>query len=144
MSQCHGQAADLLGYRGRGDSNQGKCVTRIQNLKALAAVAISLVLWASAFAGVRAALTGYPPGDLVLLRFLIASACLAVWALVSRMPLPRLRDLPAMGEDVDKSGPCVLPTAVDLTGWWGLTLNIQRSGGTEGLIGAGRCAVIRP
>lgn len=66
------------------------------DLKALAATAISLVLWASAFAGVRAGLADYPPGDLVLLRFLIASACLAVWALASRMKLPRLADLPAM------------------------------------------------
>ena len=69
---------------------------KAHDLKALAATAISLVLWASAFAGVRAGLADYPPGDLVLLRFLIASACLAVWALASRMKLPRLADLPAM------------------------------------------------
>lgn len=73
-------------------------MARIQNpqaldLKPLAATAISLVLWASAFPGIRAALAGYPPGDLVLLRFLIASASLAVWALVSRMPLPGWKDL---------------------------------------------------
>src|ERR1700722_315964 len=69
---------------------------RVYDGKAIAAIAISLVLWGSAFAGVRAALTGYPPGELVLLRFLIASACLAAWALVSKMPMPRLRDLPGM------------------------------------------------
>ena len=69
---------------------------KAHDLKALAATAISLVLWASAFAGVRAGLVAYPPGDLVLLRFLIASACLAAWALASRMPMPGLRDLPAM------------------------------------------------
>jgi drug/metabolite transporter (DMT)-like permease len=96
MNRRQGRSADLLRYRGTGDSNQGKCVMRSQNTKALAATAISLVLWASAFAGVRAALTGYPPGELVLLRFLIASACLAAWALISKMKLPRLRDLPAI------------------------------------------------
>lgn len=64
--------------------------------KALAAVAISLVLWGSAFAGIRAALTAYPPGDLVLLRFLIASASLGLWALVTGMALPSRRDLPGM------------------------------------------------
>lgn len=69
---------------------------RILDAKALAAIAISLVLWGSAFAGIRAALVGYPPGDLVLLRFLIASASLAVWALISKMPLPQWRDLPGM------------------------------------------------
>ncbi|HKD47961.1 MAG TPA: DMT family transporter [Rhizomicrobium sp.] len=70
---------------------------RVGEPKALAAAAISLVLWASAFPGIRAALTGYPPGDLVLLRFLIASASLGLWALISKMPLPALRDLPGMG-----------------------------------------------
>lgn len=70
---------------------------RVGEPKALAAAAISLVLWASAFPGIRAALTGYQPGDLVLLRFLIASASLGLWALISKMPLPALRDLPGMG-----------------------------------------------
>src|SRR6185437_1774047 len=64
--------------------------------RALIATAISLLLWGSAFAGIRAALRGYPPGELVLLRFLIASASLGVWALISKMPMPRARDLPAM------------------------------------------------
>ncbi|HEX4117751.1 MAG TPA: DMT family transporter [Rhizomicrobium sp.] len=70
--------------------------TRIYDTKAMVAIAISLVLWGSAFAGIRAALAGYPPGELVLLRFLIASASLAVWALISKMPMPLARDLPGM------------------------------------------------
>ena len=70
--------------------------TRIHDSKALAATAISLVLWGSAFAGIKAALLSYPPGELVLLRFLIASASLAAWALLTKMPMPKLRDLPAM------------------------------------------------
>jgi drug/metabolite transporter (DMT)-like permease len=69
---------------------------RNYDTKAIAAVATSLLLWGSAFAGIRAALDGYPPGELVLLRFLIASASLAVWALISKMPMPRMRDLPGM------------------------------------------------
>ena len=67
-----------------------------RDVKALAATAISLMLWGSAFGGIRAALAAYPPGELVLLRFLIASAALAIWALISKMPLPKLRDLPGM------------------------------------------------
>ena len=71
-------------------------LARMPDTKALAATALSLVLWGSAFAGIRAALTAYPPGELVLLRFLIASASLGVWALITRMPMPKARDLPAM------------------------------------------------
>ncbi len=69
---------------------------RVHDSRALAATATSLVLWGSAFAGIKAALSSYPPGELVLLRFLIASASLLAWALISKMPMPRIRDLPGM------------------------------------------------
>lgn len=69
---------------------------RNMDVKAMAAIAISLLLWGSAFAGIRAALAGYPPGELVLLRFLIASASLAIWAVISKMSMPKLIDLPAI------------------------------------------------
>ena len=58
------------------------------------AVAITVVLWASAFAGIRAALVGYSPTHLAFLRFLVASIALGLYALVARKPLPRLRDVP--------------------------------------------------
>jgi drug/metabolite transporter (DMT)-like permease len=64
--------------------------------KALAAAAITLLLWSSAFPGIRAALMGYSPGDLVLLRFLIASLALGLWAFTARMPLPAWKDWPGM------------------------------------------------
>lgn len=64
--------------------------------RALAATAISLLLWSSAFPGIRAALMGYSPGDLVLLRFLIASLALGLWAAIAKMPLPQWRDWPGM------------------------------------------------
>lgn len=38
----------------------------------------AVTLWASAFAGIRAGLEGYTPGALALLRFLIASVCIAI------------------------------------------------------------------
>ncbi len=38
----------------------------------------TMVLWASAFPGIRAGLEGYTPGALALLRFLIASVCMAI------------------------------------------------------------------
>jgi drug/metabolite transporter (DMT)-like permease len=64
--------------------------------RTLVALAVTVVLWASAFPGIRAALPAYPPGELALLRFLVASAVLGVFALVSRMPPPRASDLPAI------------------------------------------------
>jgi drug/metabolite transporter (DMT)-like permease len=64
--------------------------------RTLAALAITVVLWASSFAAIRAALPGYTPEQLVVLRALIASAALAAWALPARLRPPRARDLPAI------------------------------------------------
>ncbi len=52
------------------------------------AVATTLILWASAFAGIRAGLTGYAPQHLVLLRFLVASFSLLVLAPFMGVRLP--------------------------------------------------------
>ncbi len=54
----------------------------------LGALSITILFWSSAFAGIRAALQAYTPGHLVLLRFLTASAVLAIYALATRMRLP--------------------------------------------------------
>lgn len=62
--------------------------------KTLAAVGLTLILWASAFAGIKEGLVGYGPGELALLRFATASAVLGVYAIYKRMRLPLLRDLP--------------------------------------------------
>ncbi|NPV07834.1 MAG: DMT family transporter [Anaerolineae bacterium] len=64
------------------------------SLGALAAASVTLVLWASAFAGIRAALAGYGPGELALFRFVIASTVLAVYAVITRMRVARPEDLP--------------------------------------------------
>ncbi|HEX4203733.1 MAG TPA: EamA family transporter [Ktedonobacteraceae bacterium] len=66
------------------------------NTRALVAMVVTLLFWASAFAGIRVGLAGYPPGALVLLRFLIASLALIVYALITRMRLPAWRDMPAI------------------------------------------------
>ena len=68
------------------------------------AIAGVLLLWSSAFAGIRAGLRltpagalgvgGYGPGELALLRFGTASVVLALYALASRMRPPALADLP--------------------------------------------------
>ena len=62
--------------------------------RTLAALAVALVLWASAFVAIRAALVSYGPGELALLGFLTASIVLGIYATISRMSLPKLRDLP--------------------------------------------------
>ncbi len=60
------------------------------------AVLIPVISWASAFAGIRAGLESYTPEHLALLRYIIASFALAVYAVLTRMPLPRLRDVPGI------------------------------------------------
>lgn len=71
------------------------------------AIAGVLLLWASAFAGIRAGLRltpegtpgtdGYGPGELALLRFGTASIALGVFAAITRMRLPERSDLPRIG-----------------------------------------------
>lgn len=62
----------------------------------LFALGITVLIWASAFAGIRAGLEAYSPGHLALLRFLVGSALLAGYAVAARMALPAARDLPAV------------------------------------------------
>ncbi len=70
------------------------------------AIAGMLLLWASAFAGIRAGMRltpaglpgsdGYGPGELALLRFGTASVALGLYALATRMRLPEWRELPRL------------------------------------------------
>ncbi len=60
------------------------------------AVAAMLLFWASAFAAIRSALSAFPPGELALLRFLVASATLGALSALRSPPRPRLRDLPVI------------------------------------------------
>lgn len=64
--------------------------------RALLALGVSLVLWASAFAGIRAGLRGYSPAEVALLRYATASIVLAAYAAITRMRLPQRRDLPGL------------------------------------------------
>ena len=49
-----------------------------------AALGVTVVIWASAFAAIRAGLEGYTPGHLALLRFLVGSALLLLYAVAAR------------------------------------------------------------
>ncbi len=64
------------------------------DVRTAAAVLVMLLLWASAFAAIRGALEAFPPGELALLRFLVASLTLAVINAVRGVSLPQRRDLP--------------------------------------------------
>lgn len=53
-------------------------------LKAQGALILAILFWASAFVGIRIGLTEYSPGPLALLRFIVASLCMALF--YSRLP----------------------------------------------------------
>jgi len=55
-----------------------------------------LLFWPSAFVGIRIGLRTFAPGHLVLLRFIVASIVLGIYALLTRMPFPDRRDLPTL------------------------------------------------
>ena len=59
----------------------------------LIALVVTVVLWAAAFAGIRAALVSYGPGEVALFRLLVASVTLAGYALFTRMRMPEMKDL---------------------------------------------------
>lgn len=62
--------------------------------RALAALAITIVLWAVAFPAIRVAVAEYGPAALSLLRLVIASATLALAAPLLGLRRPSRRDLP--------------------------------------------------
>src|SRR5882724_13280149 len=64
--------------------------------RTLVALGVALVLWASAFAGIRAGLRAYSPSHLAILRFLVASLVLAIYAAVVHFRRPEVRDLPGL------------------------------------------------
>ena len=64
--------------------------------RTLVALAFALVVWASAFAGIRAGLRAYSPANLAILRFLVASLALAIYAGIAHFRRPELRDIPGL------------------------------------------------
>jgi drug/metabolite transporter (DMT)-like permease len=64
------------------------------NKKAMIAAFITILFWASAFAGIRSALSSYSPGSLALLRFLTASAVIGLFSILSGFRAPDIKDLP--------------------------------------------------
>ena len=73
-----------------------KGVDRRGPLLAWGAALVTVVLWASAFVGIRAAGEDLSPGALSLARLLVGSAALGALVLIRRERLPARRDLPAI------------------------------------------------
>lgn len=61
-----------------------------------AAATLTLLVWSSSYAGIAYGLQAFTPGELVLLRFGLASLCLAVLAACGVFKLPPPRDWPAV------------------------------------------------
>jgi drug/metabolite transporter (DMT)-like permease len=59
-----------------------------------ARVAVVVLSWGVAFVAIRAALRHFSPGELAAVRYLLASACLALWALAAKPRRPARADLP--------------------------------------------------
>jgi len=71
-------------------------VKHLLTTRALLALAACLIFWASAYAGIRAGLRGFTPGQLAVLRFTVASITLAIYAKMSHFRAPAVRDLPGL------------------------------------------------
>jgi drug/metabolite transporter (DMT)-like permease len=63
---------------------------------ALAAALTTIVLWASAFVGIRAADRVLSPGSLALARLVVGTIALGALVIARRQPLPQRSDLPGL------------------------------------------------
>jgi len=64
--------------------------------RALAALALALLVWPSSFPVTRIALAAYPPEHLALARYSLATLVLLAYCILVRAPLPHCADLPAL------------------------------------------------
>jgi drug/metabolite transporter (DMT)-like permease len=69
-------------------------VLHTRTWRTYAALAAVLLLWPSAFVGIRAGLEFYSAGEVALLRFLVASLALAAYCVVKNVPLVPPRSWP--------------------------------------------------
>lgn len=70
--------------------------THKTDVLALWAAALTLIVWSSSYAAIAYGLQAFAPGELILLRFLLASLCFAVPVVLRLVRLPPRRDWPAV------------------------------------------------
>jgi drug/metabolite transporter (DMT)-like permease len=73
--------------------SQQEAATAPVDVPTLVAALITVTLWGSAFAGIRAAGQTFSPGGLAVGRLLVSTAVLGAVTLFRRQPLPQRRDL---------------------------------------------------
>jgi drug/metabolite transporter (DMT)-like permease len=71
-------------------------VKPLSDVRVLLALGATVFFWASSYASIRAALEAFGPGEVALARLLVAAVALALYAAVTRMRLPEVRDLPVV------------------------------------------------
>ncbi|WP_332633992.1 DMT family transporter [Halalkalibacter flavus] len=64
------------------------------NWKVFLAYSVTIILWGSAFPGIKLGLESYSPEHLSVLRLLIGTVGLLVFAVIKKMRLPDLKDVP--------------------------------------------------
>ena len=64
--------------------------------RTLSYIAIALLTWSSAYAGIAYALASFTPGEVAFARLAIGSLCFLALLAVKRVPLPARRDWPAL------------------------------------------------
>ncbi len=69
---------------------------RAVSVRVVTAIAVTTLLWASAFVAIRSARSHFAPAPLALGRVLVGAAALSVMMAVARPALPRRRELPAI------------------------------------------------
>ena len=89
-------AAGLAWVRSKAEETSWRERAARANPWTVAAVVVTVLSWASAFAGIRVAVRSYEPAHVALLRYLIASGALGLYAAHRRMPLPARGDLPGL------------------------------------------------
>jgi drug/metabolite transporter (DMT)-like permease len=74
----------------------GPAVPQSEHGLALAAALATVVLWASAFVGIRAAGRSLSPGSLALARLTVGTVALGILVAARKQPLPHRADLPGL------------------------------------------------
>lgn len=96
-------------------------------IKVVLAISMTIVLWASAFVGIRAALQDYQPTQLAAFRYIVASIILIPLAYNRKIQLPKSKDV----------------VSITFTGFFGFTLyNIALNYGEKLVTAASACFIV--